>query len=319
VPWSIDPQLIRDAAKRLPPLAVRTPLRHSPKLSAIAGGDVYLKLETEQAGGSFKVRGAINVVATLTPAERAGGVVASSAGNHGTGVALAAQAAGVQATIFTPIDAPQVKKERIRAAGAILRDIARDYDHAQVLGIAFAGETGKRFISPCTGTMLLAGQGTIGLEITDELPTVGTVIVCVGGGGLLGGVGGWLRALYPEVRIIGAQSDQTNAMAASLMAGRRVDVSVPPTLADGLAGQIDDEGYEIGRVTLDQIALVTEREIAETIAWLWREEGLVVEGAGAVSAATLLTRKAYGLTFPLALTVSGGNIDPARHAAIVKS
>jgi threonine dehydratase len=312
MPWSLAPQLVRDAAARLAPLAHETPLRHSPALSAHVGADVFLKLETEQAGGSFKVRGAINVIATLDPSARAAGVVASSAGNHGTGVALAAQAAGVSAVIFVPRDAPAVKKRRIRDAGAELRDVADDYDHAQALGIAFAHASGRHFISPCTGTMLIAGQGTVGLELTAQCPTARSVVVCVGGGGLLGGVGGWLRATRPDVRIVGAQGERTNAMAAALAAGRLVDVPVPPTLADGLAGQIDAEGLAIGQATLDHLALVTEDEIADAIRWLHAHEGLAVEGAGAVSTAALLTGKAGALDGPIVATVSGGNIDPAR-------
>ncbi len=315
--WTLDPELVRAAAARLSPLAHETPLRHSPALSAVVGGDVWLKLEHEQTGGSFKVRGAINVLATLSEAERAAGVVASSAGNHGTGVAMAAQTAGVDAVIFVPRDAPEVKKARIRAAGATLNDEARDYDHAQELGIAYARSTGRRFVSPCTGTMLIAGQGTVGLEITAALPSLQTMVVCVGGGGLLGGIGGWLRATAPQVRIVGAQSTLTNAMAASLAAGRRVDVGCPPTLADGLAGQIDDEGFAIGVACLDAIALVTEAEIAAAIRWLQEHEQIRAEGAGAVSVAALLTGKAGTLTFPCAATVSGGNIDAARHHEIL--
>lgn len=315
--WSLDPTLVRAAAGHLAPLAVRTPLRRSAALSAQLGGDVWLKLETAQTGGSFKIRGAISVVASLDRAARAAGVVASSAGNHGTGLALAAQAAGVPATIFVPQSAPAVKQARIRAAGADLRATGRDYDDAETQALAFARETGRPFVSPCSGTALIAGQGTVGLEITEELPGVGTVVVCVGGGGLLGGVGGWLRATAPHVRVLGAQSERTNAMAAALAAGRRVEVPVPPTIADGLAGQIDDTALEIGRACLDDLALVTEDEIAETIAWCWHVEGIRVEGAGAVAVTALRTGRLVPSAFPVVATVSGGNIDDARHAAIV--
>ncbi len=315
--WSLDPQLVRDAAARLAPLAHRTPLRRSTALSRLAGGDVFLKLETEQTGGSFKIRGAINAIATLDAESRARGVVASSAGNHGTGMALAGQAAGIEVTIFTPHDAPAVKKAKMRAAGAILRDEGTDYDDAERRAVAYAAETGRTFVSPCSGTMLYAGQGTVALEVTEQLPELSAMVVCVGGGGLLGGVGGWLRATRPDVRIIGAQTERTNAMAASLLAGRRVDVPVPPTLADGLAGQIDDAAFAIGQACLDDLAVVTEAELAEAIRWLWREEGLRVEGAGAVGVAAVLSGRAGALRFPVAITVSGGNIDAARHAAIV--
>lgn len=315
--WTLDPRLVREAAARLAPLARPTPLRRSAALSARLGGDTYLKLETEQVGGSFKVRGAINVVATLAPEVRGLGLVASSAGNHGTGLALAAQAAGVGATIFVPHDAPEPKKARMRAAGADLRDVARDYDEAEALGRAFAAAEGRPFVSPCSGTMLIAGQGTVGLEITEALPDVRQVVVCVGGGGLLGGIGGWLRATAPTVRIVGTQSERTNAMAAALAAGRRVEVPCPPTLADGLAGQIEAEGLAIGQACLDALALVTEDELADAIRWLWREEGVRAEGAGAVAVAALLAGRVAAPAFPLAATVSGGNIAPERHAALV--
>lgn len=315
--WTLDPALVREAAGRLAPLAHRTPVRRSAALSAHLGGDVWLKLETEQTGGSFKIRGAINVLATLTPAERAAGVVASSAGNHGTGLALAAQAMGIAVTLFVPHDAPAVKQAKMRAAGATLDTSGRDYDDAERLAMANAAATGRRFVSPCTGTMLVAGQGTVGLEIAEQVPDVRTVVVCVGGGGLVGGIGGWFRATAPAVRIVGAQSQDTNAMAASLAAGRRVEVPVPPTLADGLAGQIDDEGYAMGRAVIDAMALVSERELADAIAWCWHHEGLRVEGAGAVAVAALRSGRVAAPAFPLVATVSGGNIDAARHAAIL--
>ena len=315
--WMLDPARVREAAARLAPLAVRTPVRRSAALSALLGGEVLLKDETAQTGGSFKVRGAINVVATLTDDERAAGVVASSAGNHGTGLALAARAAGVAVTLFVPHDAPAVKQSKMRAAGAELDTSGRDYDDAERLAMACAASTGRRFVSPCTGAALVAGQGTVGLEIAEQVPDVGTVVVCVGGGGLVGGVGGWFRATAPSVRIVGAQSDQTDAMAASLAAGHRVDVAVPPTLADGLAGQIDDEGLAMGRATIDRMLLVTEAEIGDTIAWLWREEGLRVEGAGAVAVAALRSGRSGPLAFPVVATVSGGNIDPQRHQQLV--
>ncbi|MCU0622531.1 MAG: pyridoxal-phosphate dependent enzyme [Gemmatimonadaceae bacterium] len=315
--WTLDPSLVRDAAARLAPLAGRTPLRRSAALSAHAGAEVWLKLETEQTGGSFKIRGAINVVATLSPAERDAGIVASSAGNHGTGLALAARAAGVAVTLFVPHDAPAVKQAKMRAAGAQLDTSGRDYDDAERLAMAHAAATGRRFVSPCTGTMLVAGQGTVGLEIAEQCPAVRTVVVCVGGGGLVGGIGGWFRATSPGVRIVGAQSDQTTAMAASLAAGRRVDVAVPPTLADGLAGQIDDDGFAMGRAVLDDMALVTEAELAAAIAWLWHEEGIRAEGAGAVAVAALLAGRVPHASGPVVATVSGGNIDPERHARVV--
>ncbi len=311
------PEAIRDAAARLAGVAVRTPLRRSEALSALCGGDVYLKLETEQVTGSFKVRGAFNTLSRLSPEARARGVVASSAGNHGLGVAEAAQRLGIAATIFVPRLAPQVKKDGIRARGATVTDEGRDYDDAMVRARAHADATGATFVHPCLGDDLLAGQGTVALEVLEELPTLGTMLVCVGGAGLLGGMGGWLRAVAPEVRIIGAQTEHTNAMAVALESGQLVEIPNHPSVADGLAGQIDEHALAIGMAALDQLCVVTEGECEHAIRFLHRKEGLRVEGAGAVTVAALLTAKAGGLRFPVACTVSGGNIDADRHAAIL--
>ena len=162
-------------------------------------------------------------------------------------------------------------------------------------------------MSPCAGRTLLAGQGTVGLEILEDLPGVRTLVVPVGGGGLAGGIAVLVRAVAPHVRIVGAQSELTNAMAASLSNGRRTAIPVVPTLADGLAGQVDDEGVLIGRFALDEIVIVTERELADSMIWLSRMHGARVEGSGAVGIAAMLTRG--GWDGPVAAIVSGSNID----------
>jgi threonine dehydratase len=307
----LRPEDVHRAARRIAGTAVRTPLILSGPLSAAAGGDVYLKLENRQVTGSFKLRGALNALATLPAEAQRRGVVASSAGNHGLGVAYAAKALGIAATIFVPSTAPDVKKSGIRALGATLDDGQPDYDAAMVAAKAYGAAHGLTFINPCLGDMLLAGQGTVALEILEDLPDLGTLVVCVGGGGLLGGCASLLRREAPQVRIVGAQSVETAAMARSLAAGRVVEIPVPPTLADGLAGQIDDEALDIGRHALDDIALLTEDEIARAIAWLHTHHDLKVEGAGAVATAAVLLAKS-ALSFPAAVIVSGGNIDEAR-------
>ena len=312
----LRPDAVREAAHRIAGHAVRTPLLKSEPLSRIAGGDVYLKLENRQVTGSFKLRGALNALATLPPETQRRGVVASSAGNHGLGVAYAAKALGIPATIFVPSTAPEVKKSGIRALGATLDDSAPDYDAAMVVAKAYGKEHGLAFINPCLGAMLLAGQGTVALEILDELPDLRTLVVCVGGGGLLGGCASLVRHDAPTVRIVGAQSDQTAAMALSLAADRVVEIPVTPTLADGLAGQIDDEALDIGRHALDDIVLLTEDEIARAIAWLYCEHDLKVEGAGAVATGAVLFNKTP-LVFPAVVIVSGGNVDDARHRAVL--
>ena len=313
------PVEILSAAHRLHGVIERTPLMRSHALSVIAGADVYLKCENLQKTGSFKLRGAYNVLATLPDLSRAKGIVASSAGNHGLGVAHSARLLGIRARIFVPASAPAVKRDGILALDAEVDQAQPHYDDAHEAAVAYAEANGMTFVNPCAGEPLLAGQGTVGLEILEELPGVRTIVVPVGGGGLVGGIGAWVRAMAPGVRIVGAQSELTNAMAASLDAGRRVEIDVPPTLADGLAGQIDDEGLAIGKFAIDEMRTVTERQIAEAIAWLAREHNLRAEGAGAVATAALLTARSGGFAGPIAVVISGGNINEERWSSIVSA
>jgi threonine dehydratase len=307
------------AGDRVRPFIKRTELRRSDALSAIAGGDVYLKLENTQITGSFKLRGALNVLATLAPDVRARGVVASSAGNHGLGVAYAAKHFNTPATIFVPKTAPEVKRNGITALGATIDTTQPHYDAAMDTAKAFAAERGATYINPCLGEMLLAGQGTVALEILGEVPGLASLVVNVGGGGLLGGCGALVRAVAPRVRIIGAQSEKTAAMSRSLAAGRLVEIENEPTLADGLAGQIDDEAFDIGKHALDDIVTLTEREVAESIGFLWREHSQRVEGAGACATGALWKRKIASLPTPAAIVVSGGNIDDSKLEAVLAS
>jgi Threonine dehydratase len=308
---------VRAAAARLDGVVARTPLVRSPELSARAGADVYLKCEQLQTTGSFKLRGAYNALSTLRAEARARGVVASSAGNHGLGLAYAARSLGVPVRVFVPASAPAVKREGIAALGATVDAGYEDYDAAHHAAEEFAREHSLTFVNPCAGDALLAGQGTVALEIIEALPALRTIVVPVGGGGLVGGIAALLRDVAPAVRIVGAQSDQTDAMAASLAAGRRIDVAVPPTLADGLAGQIDDDGFAIGRVALDEIVTVSESSIAEAIRWLARAHDMRVEGSGAVGVAALSNGPSVARDGPIVVVLSGGNIDDARWREIV--
>ena len=313
----LRPEAVRAAAKRIAPHIRRTPLVRSPELSDIAGGDVYFKLENEQLTGSFKLRGALNALSCLSPAQKAAGIVASSAGNHGMGVASAAKTLGIKAKIYVPKGAPDVKKNGIRSFGAELDDAAADYDVAMEMAKADSAKTGRPFINPCLGDDLIAGQGTVALEIIEELPALKSIVVNVGGGGLLGGCASLLRHERPDVRIYGAQSVNTAAMSKSLAAGHIVDIPSVPTLADGLAGLIDADAFDIGRHGLDGIAVLTEDEIAQAIAWLNRAHRARVEGAGACAAGAVLFKKLRVET-PCAVVVSGGNIDHARWTEITR-
>lgn len=319
----LDPRIlptlaaVQVAAKRVREIMPASRILREETLSALLGMEVYLKCEFENPTGSFKVRGAYNVLASMSPDERTRGVVASSAGNHGLGVAFAAHAFDAPAMLYVPSLAPQVKKDGIRALGAVVDDSAPDYDAAMVLATAHAASHNIPFINPCLGLELLAGQGTVALEILEQIPNVRTVVICVGGGGLLGGMGAVLRTLAPTVRVVGAQSTETAAMTKSVAAGRVVEIPHTPTLADGLAGQIDDDALYIGEQCADEMVVVTEEQIGEAIAWLYRTHGFVIEGAGAVTVAAIRNRCVKAVTGPVVLTVSGRNIDTARHQSLL--
>lgn len=308
---------IRAAHARISPHVLRTPLRHDAELSARVGGEVLLKLECLQHGGSFKLRGALNAAMALSDAERAAGIVASSAGNHGIGIAMAAQRLGLRATVFVPSTAPDLKRRKIAALGATVDATQPSYDAAEDAAKAFAARRGATFVSPCTGRALLAGAGTVALEILEERPDTATLVACVGGGGLVGGIGGFVRDAAPAVRVLGAQSVKTNAMALALAAGGAVDIPDAATLCDGLAGRVDDEMFRQGQAALDAIATVEESDVAEAIAYLNRAHGLRVEGSGAVGVAALRSGAVAPERFPVVVTVSGANIEEARWRALL--
>jgi threonine dehydratase len=299
------------AAARISPVVKRTRILRSDGLSRLAKADVRLKLENEQITGSFKLRGAMNVIASLDSSARSRGVVASSAGNHGLGVAYAAKHFGVRATIFIPSNAPRVKRDGIVALGATVDEMQPHYDAAMDAAKAFAAQQGSTFINPCLGHELLAGQGTVALEILAECPGLRTLVLSVGGGGLLGGCASLLRENAPSVRIVGAQSENTAAMSKSIAADRVVEIPNLPTLAEGLAGQVDEEALSIGRAGLDDIVTVTELELGRGILWLLDHHGMKVEGAGAVGVAAILAGK-LKVEGETVVVISGGNVDEAR-------
>lgn len=309
-------QDIYAARHRIAGHAYRTPLERSDWLSSLTGREVYLKLECWQRTRSFKIRGAFNAVASLSPEARARGLVAASAGNHGQGVALAARELGASVTVFVPESAPETKKTRIRSFGAELRTVEGIYDDAEAAARAYAMETGATFVHPFSDADVVAGQGTIGIEILEDLPEVREVIVPVGGGGLIAGVGLVVKTLTDgRIRVTGVQSDQTRSMHDSFEAGHVVDAPPGATLADGLAGGVEPESFERARAVTDEIVLVGEAEIAESIRGLYTHDGVVAEGAAA-TAASALQSGARVPEGPVVLIISGGNIDPERLAGI---
>jgi threonine dehydratase len=308
---------VYEAAQRIAGSIRRTPLATSEALGRRCGADILLKLECWQRTGSFKVRGAFNAVATLSAEQRARGLVTASAGNHGQAVALAAREHGVAATIFVPADAPETKCRRIEHFGAVLRREAADYDEAEAVAIEHARSTGAHFVHAYSAAAVVAGQGTVALEIAAERPDVAQVLVPVGGGGLISGVGLVLKAVLPGVRVTGVQSTRTRAMYEAFRAGHLVDVPVPPTLADGLAGCTDERAYALARPVVDDIVLVEESEIGAAIRWLYEHDGVVAEGAGAVGAAALLSGRVEPIG-PTVVFITGGNIDGQRLAGILE-
>lgn len=311
------PAAVYAARARLGGQVRRTPLQRSGWLSERAGVDVWLKLECWQRTHSFKLRGALNAVALLDARQRARGLVTASAGNHGLAVARAARLRGDGAVVFVPANAPETKKGRIRREGAELREVDGIYDDAAAAARAHATETGAHYLHPFQDPAVRAGQATVGLEILEALPEVREVVVPVGGGGLAAGVGAVVRHMVPEARVHGVQSTATTAMHDAFEAGAVVPTRDAPTLCDGLAGETEPEAYRAVRAALHELHLVEEARIAPAIRDLFREEGIVAEGAGVVGVAALLDR-VLPLAGPTAIIVSGGNID-ARHLGPILS
>ena len=284
---------IEEARGRLEDVARITPVYGSETLSNKVGRPVSLKAENLQRTGSFKIRGAVNKIATLSDRERRAGVVAASAGNHGQAVAWAAREAGIKATIFMPQDAPMAKVEPTKNYGAQAELHGANFEEALAAALGFAESKGATFVHPYEDEKVIAGQGTIGLEIVDQVPDVQTVVIPVGGGGLASGISLALRAVKPDLRIVGVQAGLTGW-----------------TIADGIA--VKSVGEVTSRIledTLDDLISVTDEEICEAIVFLLERSKLVVEGAGAVGVAALVRGKAGGDGRALAL-LSGGNIDP---------
>lgn len=306
------------AARRLEGITRRTPLERSAWLSERAGAEVWLKLETHQRTGSFKLRGAYNAVAALSDEERARGLVTASAGNHGQGVALAATLAGLApAVVFVPASAPAAKRRRIARYGADLREVRGTYDDAHHAALEHVARTGGTFINAFSDPVVVAGQGTAGLEILQDLPQVRTILVPVGGGGIAGGVGLVAKAMDPRIRVVGVQTEATSAMYASLAAGRVVSPAYGETLCEGLEGDVDEPGFRLAGRVLDGIVLVTEAAVRRTMRLLFQEEGIVAEGSAAVGVAALLEGAVERIQGPVSVVLTGSNVDGDRLAAIL--
>jgi threonine dehydratase len=292
---------IEEARRRLDGVARVTPVYGSETLSRLCGREVLLKAENLQRTGAFKVRGAVNKVATLSPDERAGGVVAASAGNHGQAVAWAARQAGILATIFVPQDAPMAKVEAARSYGAQVEMTGERFEDALAAARERVESAGATFVHPYEDEAVIAGQGTIGLELAEQVPELESLLIPVGGGGLAAGIALALRAVKPDVRIYGVQAGKSGY-----------------TIADGIyVKQPGELTMRILDEVLDGLLDVSDEDIAQAIALLLERTKLVVEGAGAVGVAALLEGKVEG-TGPAVALLSGGNIDPTLLISVMR-
>jgi threonine dehydratase len=314
---------IRAAADLLSTVIAPTPMEFNRGLSERVGADVFLKCENLQRAGSFKIRGAYNRMFHLTEEEKARGVVAASAGNHAQGVALAGQLLGIAVKVYMPVRAPMPKVQATKAYGATIEQVGENLDESLVHARAWAQETGAVLIHPFDHDDIVTGQGTCGLEILEQCPDVRTIVVGLGGGGLLAGIALAVRELTPDVRIIGVQAEQAAAYPASLAAGHPLAARRMSTMADGIAvGLPGDVTFPIVRDLVDSVETVTEGGMSRALLFLLERAKLVVEPAGASAAGWLLENAesddGQPVEGPVVAVLSGGNIDPLLMMRIIR-
>jgi threonine dehydratase len=317
-PLSLDD--IRAAARRLAGRITRTPVLTSEAWDAATGHHVFLKSESLQRAGSFKIRGALNRVLTLSPADVRRGVLAFSSGNHAQGVALAARLVGTTALIVMPKDAPALKVEATRGFGAEIVFYDRQTEDREAIARRLAADTGRVLVPPFDDYAIMAGQGTAALELLEDAPGLDALVTPVGGGGLMAGCSTVARALRPDISIVGVEADTANDTYLSLRKGERVTIAPPPTIADGIRlttpGALTFPILQRNRV---QIVLVTDDEIRAAVRALALKARIVVEPTGAVGAAAVL---AGTLSLPpgarVGVVLSGGNVDPAMLIEILR-
>lgn len=301
---------VRGAQKMLSGVARVTALEGSRHLTELVGSPVHLKCENLQRTGSFKLRGAYVRISGLTPVERAAGVVAASAGNHAQGVALASSLLGVRSTVFMPVGAPLPKVAATREYGAEVRLHGQVVDETLAAAQRYAEETGAVFIHPFDHPDIIAGQGTVGLEILEQCPEVRTIVLGIGGGGFAAGVAVAVKALRPDVRIVGVQAEGAACYPPSLAAGHPVSLDSPATMADGIkVGRPGDVPFRLIEELVDEVRTVTEDELSSALLLCLERAKLVVEPAGASPVAALLSDP-QAFRGPVVAVLSGGNVDP---------
>lgn len=299
--------------------AWRTPLLPSEALGRAAGCRATLKLECWQHTGSFKVRGALGKLSALSPEERDKGIVTASAGNHGLGVAYASQVLGIQdVTIFVPVGAAQAKVERLRAFPCEICRAGADYDEAHAVAEAHAEAQGAVYVSAYDDPVVIAAQGTVGLEVMEDLPDAEILLVPVGGGGLIAGIAIVAKAINPAVRVVGVQPEASPSAYLSLRDGRPYETyPAGPTICDGLAGGFGKVPFEVAGELIDEVLVVPEPDVRYAVSWLATREQLLVEGSGAIAIAPLLNGQLDAGGRRVAAVLTGRNIDAALLAEIL--
>ncbi|MGD6934852.1 MAG: threonine ammonia-lyase [Candidatus Bathyarchaeia archaeon] len=307
---------IQDAQKAIEPYAKHTPIVKSENLSKLTGANVYLKLENKQVTNSFKIRGVMNLLLHLSPEQKKQGVITASAGNHGQAVAFGAQKMGFSAKVVVPANTPKVKVDGIRKYGADLLLFGDSYAESEKKAKELSKMKGRLYVSPYNHPYIVAGHGTVGLEILAELPEVDVVLVPVGGGGLIAGISTAIKNLKPNVRVIGVQSEATPIMYESLKLGQivRAHHHKPSTIAEGLAGSIEENSitFAIAQKFVDEVRLVKEETISKAVYLLCTKDQQKVEGSGAAGIALLLEKPEEFKGLTVAVVISGGNIDEQR-------
>jgi threonine dehydratase len=317
----LDLKDIQTAAKRLEDVIHHTPMSHAPILSDMTGCEIYIKKENLQRTGSFKLRGAFNKIASLVESGSQNGVVAASAGNHAQGVAFAAKYFGIDATIVMPESTPLTKVTGVRDLGAEVVLRGANYDEAYAYSVDFAREHQKDFVHPFADEEVMAGQGTIAVEMLEQLPELDAIVVPVGGGGLISGIATAAKAIKPDIRIVGVSAEGAPAMKLSYDAGKPIDTTSVRTIADGIAVR-DTSPVTLGYISklVDMFDTVCEDEIANATLFLLERQKLLVEGAGSVGVAAAMHRHLMDLPkgSNVGIVLSGGNIDVTMLSLIIE-
>ncbi len=307
----IDPKEIQLAKERITPYIRKTPLFRSYYLSLISGGDVYLKVESLQLTGSFKLRGAFNKLLNLTKEEVKNGIITASSGNHAQAIGISSEKLGISAKIVVPTNTPKNKLDKIRKFNVELVLLGDNYDESEQIALELAEKESRTWISPYNDELVIAGQGTIVPEIYEELQEVDSILVPIGGGGLISGIAIAAKNVYPNSKVIGIQTEACPTMYESIKAGKIIDIEMFDSIADGVWGGIEKDSitFDITRDFVDEIIVVKEETIKKAISVIWKNEEFVTEASGAMAITPILDNPEKFKDKVVVCVISGGNID----------